>query len=169
MSAENSSEEPTRLKSFKDIKSLDELDFDKIELVSGETPTDIKDKCLQLCKDYLSGNWAQQTIDSIQVRRITGGLINQLYYCGISQPNNSEDVPQEVAVRLYGDNILGSDEGRLRDTVLALIFSEKNLGPKVYGLFEGGQILKYYKVIQYQQLKGSQNCNLQCRLIISYY
>ncbi len=36
---------------LKDIQSIDDLDFDKIELKRGETPPDIKEKCLQLCKD----------------------------------------------------------------------------------------------------------------------
>ena len=150
MSSDIKTDDKRELKSFKDIKdikSIDDLDFDKIELIRGETPTDIKEKCLNLCKDYLSGNWTQQTIDTIEVRRVTGGLVNQLYYCGITQPNNDESVPQEVAVRLYGENLLGSeDKGRIRDAVISLTFSQNNLGPKIYGLFESGQMQKFYKV-----------------------
>ena len=146
MSADLKSEE-TKLKSFKDIKSIDDLDFDKIELIRGQTPTDIKEKCLKLCKDYLSGNWSEQTIDSIEVRRVTGGLVNQLYYCGITKPNTNAEVPQEVAIRLYGEiSFLGAEEGRIRDTVIALVFSQNKLGPQIYGLFEGGQIQRFYKV-----------------------
>ena len=140
-------ENQNKLKSFKDVESFEDLDFSKVELVRGQTPADIKEKCLQLCKDYLSGNWSQQTIDSIEVNRITGGLMNQLYYCGIKEPNTEEVVPQEVTVRLYGLNIFDfCDPQRIRDTVISLIFSEQKLGPKVYGIFEGGLIQKFYKV-----------------------
>ena len=140
--------EENEKKSFKDVNSIDEMDFTKLELIRGETPSDIKERCLQLCKDYLSGNWSQQTLDTIDVRRVTGGLMNQLYYCGINEPNNGEGVPQEVAIRLYGPNIFEfCDKHRIRDTIVSLIFSQKNLGPKIYGVFEGGLIQKFYKVI----------------------
>ena len=140
-------ENKSKLKSFKDIKSIEELDLTQVELIRGETPSDINEKCLQLCKHYLSGNWSQQTVDTIVVKRITGGMINQLYYCGIKEPDNNENVPQEVAIKLYGKNLFESFESsRTRDVVIALIFMDKNLGPKIYGLFEEGQIQKYYKV-----------------------
>ena len=147
MSEKPKIDDKNKLKSFKDIKSIDELDFSQLELIRGETPPDINEKCLQLCKDYLSGNWSQQTVDTIVVKRITGGMVSQLYYCGIKEPDNNEDVPQEVAIKLYGKNSSESFESsRIRDVVIALVFSEKNIGPKIYGLFEEGQIQKYYKV-----------------------
>ena len=134
----------------KNLNSLDDFDFNNIELSRGQTPQDIKEKCLQLCKDYLSGNWCQQTVQTTEVRRITGGLTNQLYYCGIIQKSESEDVPQEVAIRLYGqkfhDPAENVDNQRMSDVVIALILSQNNIGPKVYGVFDEGQILKYIQV-----------------------
>ena len=82
------------------VKSLDELDFDKMEMVRGHTPNNIEELCLQLCKDYLSGNWSKQTVDTITVKRLTGGMMNQMYHCSIKDPDHSEKVPQEVAIRL---------------------------------------------------------------------
>ena len=149
-----SKEEPKELfsvlKDIKDIKSLEKFNFEEAELFCGDTPKDIEKMCLQYCKDYLSGNWCQQTVDTITVKRIIGGMVNQMYHCAINNPDHSQDVPQEVAIRLYGsENKMITEElgkSKLRDMIIALIFSEKNLGPKVYGLFEEGQILKYYKV-----------------------
>ena len=136
------------------VKSLDELDFDKMEMVRGHTPNNIEELCLQLCKDYLSGNWSKQTVDTITVKRLTGGMMNQMYYCVIKDPDHSEKVPQEVAIRLYGKPPVDeTDKSRLRDLVISLIFSEKNIGPKVYGIFEQGQILKYYKVDKIKLMK----------------
>ena len=135
---------------FKNIKSIDDLDFsDLSQMGRGKTPDDIQEKCLNLCKDYLCGNWCQQTVQSIEVRRITGGLVNQIYFCGIREPDSNANVPQEVALRFYGDfliQFLDNTEGRLPDIIISLIYSEKKLGPKLYGVFEGGQIQKFYKV-----------------------
>ncbi|CAG2100035.1 unnamed protein product [Medioppia subpectinata] len=124
----------------------------------GETPEDIKERCLELCKEYLSDNWRQQTVDTISVRRITGGRSNQLYYCGITSPSIESTAPQEVAIRLYGNkwwNNMNRDGSgrvtdmkseRLNDVIISLMVSEKNLGPKLYGLFDGGQIQHFYHV-----------------------
>ena len=140
-------ENKNQLKSIKDIKSVEDLDLDKLELIRGKTPPDIKEQCLKLCRDYLSGNWSQQTVDTIQVKRITGGLLNQLYYCAITEPDSSCGVPQEVAIRLYGHNVFEStDKERVRDLVVSVIFSMNGLGPKLYGICERAQILKFYKV-----------------------
>ena len=115
-----------------------------------ETPEDIKEKCLKLCQDYLFGNWRRQTLDTIEVRRISGGLTNQLYYCSIIEKTAEEDVPQEVVIRLYGRKYFDSCENdgyeRLSDVVIGLMVSETNLGTKIYGVFEEGQIQKFYKV-----------------------
>ncbi|CAG2100034.1 unnamed protein product [Medioppia subpectinata] len=126
------------------------------ELVRGETPEDIKERCLELCKEYLSDNWRQQTVDTISVRRITGGLSNQLYYCGITSPSIESTVAQEVVIRLYGskwfnnlntegnERITDMRSERLSDVITSLMVSEHNLGPKIYGLFDGGQIQHFY-------------------------
>jgi hypothetical protein len=64
------------------------------------------------------------------------------------QPNYDE--PQEVAIRLYGEKYFNnlSCEGneRLTDVIIGLLVFEYKLGPKIYGLFESGQIQHYYKV-----------------------
>ena len=129
-------------------------------LIRGETPEDIKERCLQLCRDYLAHNWIQQTVDSIQVRRITGGLSNQLYYCGVNEPSLTSTAPQEVAIRLYGNKLYNNMTGdaneklndrsseRLSDVITSLMLSETQLGPKIYGLFEDGQIQHYYQVLR---------------------
>ncbi|CAG2101433.1 unnamed protein product [Medioppia subpectinata] len=119
--------------------------------IVGPTPPDIKEKCLHLCRDYLGGVWLNITVADIIVKRITGGLVNQLYYCGINEDKQTSDekVPQEVSIRLYQNKLLinFNNKGyeRLTDVIIAQLLSEKQLGPKIYGLFESGQIMKYYK------------------------
>ena len=43
------------LESLKNLKSIDDWDFHNVEQIRGQTPHDINEKCLKLCKDYLSG------------------------------------------------------------------------------------------------------------------
>src|SRR4051812_4132126 len=82
------------------VQSAADMNFDEMDIVRGETPPDIKERCLKMCQDYLSGVWSEQTIDTIEVRRISGGFCNQMYYCGLIE--RSGEVPQEVVVRFYG-------------------------------------------------------------------
>jgi hypothetical protein len=131
---------------------VEDFDFEKMEILRGETPKDIKQKCFNLCKDYLGGNWLKLSIDEIEVKRLSGGFTNQLYYCAISKPLNPiGDEHQEVAIRFYGEkhfnNLDCEGNERLTDVIIALLVSEYNLGPKIYGLFKTGQIQAYYKVL----------------------
>ena len=122
----------------------------------GETPEDIKEKLLKLCQDYLGGVWLRQTTDSITVRRLTGGLMNQLYYCAIHDSEgkeaNDSEVPEEVAVKLTQKKTFleeSESEERKRlmiEKIVTLMVSENELGAKVFGIFEGGVITKYYRV-----------------------
>ena len=61
------------------------IDFSKIKLERGTTPENIKSQCFQLCQQYLGGVWLNLTIDEVEVKRLSGGLTNQLYYCAINE------------------------------------------------------------------------------------
>jgi len=132
-------------------QDLDDLDLSKLEILRGVTPDDIKQKCFDLCKDFIGRVWLKVNIDDIEVKRLSGGFTNQLYYCAISKPMqpNGDEI-QEVAIRLYGrkyfNNLNCEGNERLTDVIIALLVSEYKLGPKIYGLFESGQIQHYYKV-----------------------
>ena len=126
----------------------DNISVDQSQLFRGETPEDIDSRCLTLCQDYIGSVWSQQTVDSIRVKRITGGLTNQLYCCAIKDPVPGVDAPQEVAISFYGKKwfkIFEQNE-RLSDIIVAIMVSANGLGPKVYGLFDGGMIQHFYHV-----------------------
>ena len=141
--------EKTELLSMKDVKNVDDFSFDKVEMLRGITPENLNEKCLELCQNYLGGIWLKQTVDTIQVKRLSGGLTNQMYYCGLNDQANAEGVPHEVVVRFYGSKHWNYEEGaneRLPDVIINLMLSENNLGPKIYGIFENGEIQGFYKV-----------------------
>lgn len=71
-----------------------------------------------------------------------------LYYCALpptTKPKNGE--PAEVLVRFYGQ-ILGERalELLLTESVIVTLLSERNLGPKLYGVFPGGRLEEFYPV-----------------------
>ena len=59
-------------------------------------------------------------------------------------------MPQEVALRLYGEKYImrfdTESKERLTDVVVSIMISDSKLGPKVLGIFEGGQIIEFIKV-----------------------
>lgn len=135
-----------------DSGDITELDFSKLKFERGKTPDDIKQQCFKLCQDYLAGAWLRVGLEHIQCTRLSGGLTNQLYYCAINDDRRASDdsASQEVAIRLYSpkhfNNYDETANERLTDTVIALMVSDNGIGPKIYGIFEGGQIQGYYKV-----------------------
>src|ERR1700761_2241965 len=114
-----------------------------------ESSQDLHQKCFQLCKDYLGGVWMRLSFDDIVVNNIKKGT-NNLFYCAVNSDKRRADAkePQEVVIKFYGQKhfITGGEvkDQRLTDAVIAVIASERNLGPKIYGLFEGGEIMKFY-------------------------
>ena len=126
--------------------------------VRGEDVPDIEHKCLSVCQKYLSGIWSELTVDDIEVKRLTGGMSNINYHCKALHSKAKEcNETQEVVIRYYGVKYDWSlspipDDDRLADGVIGLLASEKGLGAQVYGLFNEGQIQKYYPVLNDKSL-----------------
>ena len=126
------------------------------QLVRGETPADIEQRCLELCQAYLGGSWQHAKKPSdIAVTRITGGQTNQLYRVQLSasvkRVSNPvyADEPTDVAVKLYQKKHMTSEEDaneRLSDTIVLTIMSQTGLGPPVYGIFKDGNIQAFLEV-----------------------
>ncbi len=152
------SDESLENKTYEDMK----------DMIKGETPEDIRDKCFKLCAEYLGGSWNEITVEQIIVRRISGGYTNQLYYCGLPEGISPiEDEPKEVAIKLYGKKwITGIEKNeRMSDMVVVLLASEYHLGPKIYGLFNEGEIEEYVEVFKNILLFNCHNFN---HIIIMY-
>lgn len=76
-----------------------------------------------------------------------GGLSNLLYMCYLSEglkPKNGE--PTKVLLRLYGQIIRENPETVLTDSVIFALLAEKNMGPKLYGVFTEGRVEEYVPV-----------------------
>lgn len=127
-------------------------DFKTIDILEGETPDDINQKCLNLCKDYLDGIWSELEVKDIVVHRISGGFSNMLFHCSAEGTGITPtgDEPIDVVIRLYGEkHFTNGYEGRLNrhnDSMVSLLMSERGLSPKIYGCSPEGQILEFIKV-----------------------
>src|SRR6185437_7406451 len=86
-------------KKFDFSENPEEFDFNSLTLERGDTPQDIKKRCYNLCQDYLGGVWLQVNINDIEVKRLSGGLTNQLYYCALNEDHRKlvTTEPKEVA------------------------------------------------------------------------
>ncbi|XP_055643328.1 choline/ethanolamine kinase isoform X2 [Toxorhynchites rutilus septentrionalis] len=140
--------------------------MDRMQVVASKTPTEMRDVAARICRDYLTGAWKTIPADQLQLKRISGGLSNFLYYVslpdnhdsGSAKPafngNNSKrprkgscpniHQPKEVLLRIYGqthgEHAL---ETMLTESVVFTLLSERKLGPKLHGIFPGGRIEQY--------------------------
>lgn len=123
------------------------------DYIRGETPANIKEKCLELCRSFIGKEWNFVTkLNDINVTRIIGGLSNQLYRVQLKKDIVYENVAEscyDVAIKLYQPKIPKcfnpNDGERLNDTIVLTLTSLIGLGPKVFGIFNDGVIQAYYK------------------------
>ena len=86
----------------------------------------------------------------------SGGLSNHLYYCGLPEqvkPRGRE--PSEVLLRLFGKHLQKNSDSEsseyfiaamVLENVIFTLLSERNLGPKLMGVFAGGRLEEFIQV-----------------------
>lgn len=129
------------------------------DMFNGETIENVEQRCLELCQTYIGGTWCQATgVEEIEVKRIAGGVTNQLFKVALRQSVSSvpneiypEDEPRVVAIKLYQSKHLRNfdaktESERLNDIIILTILSEVEIGPKVYGIFNDGVIQAFIEV-----------------------
>lgn len=138
-------------------------------LIAKVSTDEMKEIAARICRDYLTGSWKTISAEDIKFKRISGGLSNFLFYVSLpdvcdSHPpspvpdqlmkitkrvrkdsgNSLIEPPKEVLLRIYGqthgEHAL---ETMLTESVVFALLSERNLGPKLHGIFPGGRIEQY--------------------------
>lgn len=74
----------------------------------------------------------------------SGGTVNLILLCSLPEsfhPSKLKE-PIKVVFRIY----CKPDSDIISETVICSILAEKGLGPKLYGIFEGGRIEEYMPV-----------------------
>jgi len=106
--------------------------------------SEMMDLALRVCRGYLNGPWKKITANDISVKRISGGLSNWLYQVSFTKPLAKPAEPSQVLLRLYGQTHgERALESLITDSVIFTLLSERNLGPKLHGIFPGGRIEEY--------------------------
>uniref|UniRef100_A0A0N4ZBF9 Choline/ethanolamine kinase n=1 Tax=Parastrongyloides trichosuri TaxID=131310 RepID=A0A0N4ZBF9_PARTI len=117
--------------------ALNEENEDQTDKLSRE----FKLECMALAKRYLAGAWLSLAEDEFKVTKITGGLSNLIFK--IDLPDYVKPVafePRCALIRIHGTS---SQSALIIDTIIFTILSERNMGPKLYGIFSDGRIEEY--------------------------
>ncbi|KAM6961424.1 choline/ethanolamine kinase [Aplochiton taeniatus] len=111
----------------------------RIEEVDRET----KSRAFAWCRDFLSGSWTTIAEGDFQISIVSGGLSNLLYLCCLPDHIHTlGEEPRRVLLRVYGAILQGVDSLVL-ESVMFAILAERELGPKLYGIFPEGRLEQY--------------------------
>lgn len=147
-------------KKMTDSSSILLNDFSKLnedEIFQGEIPTDIAEKCLERCKTYIGGSWANATSTlDITIKRITGGLMNLMMHVHLkkSVPRTANFVypeePIDVAIKFFFEKYSILDPKlspeRFNEMNILTVCSQMGISPKVYGIANDGFVQNFHKV-----------------------
>ncbi|RWS27241.1 choline/ethanolamine kinase-like protein 3 [Leptotrombidium deliense] len=118
-----------------------------MEKLESQQSVEMKDRAYQICREFLSGSWKQISSSDMVFQAVSGGLSNILFLCSLPSthtPLNGE--PTQVLLRMYGQmHSTGDDQTQITvtESVIFMLLSERNLGPKLYGVFPGGRLEEY--------------------------
>ncbi|XP_029289748.1 choline kinase alpha [Cottoperca gobio] len=104
---------------------------------------DTQCKAYLWCREFLHGAWKSLAEEDFHITIIRGGLSNKLFLCSL--PDSQEtvgDEPRSVLLRLYGAILQGA-EAMVLESVMFAILAERELGPKLYGIFPQGRLEQY--------------------------
>uniref|UniRef100_A0A8C1QZQ4 ethanolamine kinase n=1 Tax=Cyprinus carpio TaxID=7962 RepID=A0A8C1QZQ4_CYPCA len=104
---------------------------------------DTRRRAFSWCRDFLSGSWKAISENDFQIKIVSGGLSNLLYMCSLPddvEPTGVE--PRRVLLRIYGAILQGVDSIVL-ESVMFAILAERELGPRLYGIFPEGRLEQY--------------------------
>ncbi|KAI5098220.1 choline kinase alpha isoform X1, partial [Silurus meridionalis] len=112
------------------------------------------------CKEFLHGAWKCIDEEDFQITAVRGGLSNRLFLCALPEVQQSiGDEPRNVLLRLYGailqmscnkgdsgqsENHSQGDDSMVLESVMFAILAERQLGPKLYGIFPQGRLEQYF-------------------------
>ncbi|XP_017284409.1 choline kinase alpha isoform X2 [Kryptolebias marmoratus] len=104
---------------------------------------DTRRKAYLWCREFLNGAWKNLAEEDFQITIIRGGLSNKLFLCSLPDSLDSVgDEPRSVLLRLYGAILQGA-EPMVLESVMFAILAERELGPKLYGIFPQGRLEQY--------------------------
>ena len=77
----------------------------------------------------------------------SGGLSNYLYLCSLPADRYPDVYPNTVLLRLYGPILQDNPDVTVTlNSVIFTLLAEKGMGPKLFGIFNGGRLEEYLPV-----------------------
>ncbi|XP_035521724.1 choline kinase alpha-like [Morone saxatilis] len=132
------------------------------ELVRPDQPDlDTRRKAYLWCREFLHGAWKSLSEEDFHITIIRGGLSNKLFLCNLPDSLDTVgDEPRSILLRLYGailqmscnkgdsrqsnkENHFQGAEAMVLESVMFAILAERELGPKLYGIFPQGRLEQY--------------------------
>lgn len=115
----------------------------------------VTETAFKQCKRCLGGTWAKMKPNQLTVTYVTGGMTNYLYLCSLPDDVITlENEPRKVLMRIYGEIV--DLKQRFYESIIFTVLSERNIGPKTYGVFYSGRIEEFYpyRTLVTQELKN---------------
>uniref|UniRef100_A0AC35TL06 Choline/ethanolamine kinase n=1 Tax=Rhabditophanes sp. KR3021 TaxID=114890 RepID=A0AC35TL06_9BILA len=98
-------------------------------------PTKFVQSVTVLCNQFLTGSWENVVEGDLEMERVTGGNSNLIFKVV------NKKVPVDIVLlRIFGSE---NDAITAKDTLVFSILSERDLGPKLLGVFPGGRLEEY--------------------------
>ncbi|TNN00828.1 choline kinase alpha [Takifugu rubripes] len=132
------------------------------ELIRPDDPDlETRRKAYLWCKEFLHGSWKSLHENDFKITVIRGGLSNKLFLCSLPDGTDTVgDEPRSILLRLYGailqmscnkgdsrqsnkENLFQGTEAMVLESVMFAILAERELGPKLYGIFPQGRLEQY--------------------------
>ncbi|XP_060779581.1 choline/ethanolamine kinase [Neoarius graeffei] len=108
-----------------------------------EVDQDMRSRAFIWCQNFLSGAWKTITQKEFEISIVSGGLSNLLYKCSLpDRVNPLGEEPSCVLLRVYGAILQGVDS-LVSESVMFAILAERELGPRLYGIFPEGRLEEY--------------------------
>lgn len=131
--------------SFRDLKSL-LADCESQQGSHGgaepQLPYEIKQRTHLLCSRFLGGAWKKVEVEDIRLTRMQGGMSNMLFLCQLPEncpPERNE--ADKTLLRVYFNP--ETETHLVAESVIFTLLSERKLGPRLFGIFNGGRLEEY--------------------------
>ncbi|XP_058500611.1 choline kinase alpha isoform X2 [Solea solea] len=126
-----------------------------------QAESDTRQRACLWCREFLHGAWKSVDESDFHIAVIRGGLSNKLFLCSLSDSVDTVgDEPRSVLLRLYGailqmscnkgdarlsnkENHVQGAEAMVQESVMFAILAERELGPKLYGIFPQGRLEQF--------------------------
>ncbi|KAK0396791.1 hypothetical protein QR680_001857 [Steinernema hermaphroditum] len=103
---------------------------------------ELKRRTHNLCSRFLGGAWKTLPLDFLKINRIKGGMSNMLFLCRLGEPHRPiRNEPDKVLLRVYFNP--ETESHLVAESVIFTLLSERRLGPRLYGIFNGGRLEEY--------------------------